>query len=258
VLPDRDFFYALAEAAKAETLPRFRTGLSVVNKLASGFDPVTEGDRAAEAAIRSLIEDRFPDHGILGEEHGNVGLDREHVWVIDPIDGTRAFISGLPVWGTLIGLRSAGRATMGLMDQPFTGERYFADGERSWYSGPDGERQIRVRDCGALADAVLFTTSPHIFTGDALERYRAVEEKVRLFRYGCDCYAYALLASGHVDLVIEDSLQPYDVGALIPLIEQAGGIVTTWDGGRPENGGNIIAAGSRAAYEQALALLAAP
>ncbi|WP_105383219.1 histidinol-phosphatase [Neorhizobium alkalisoli] len=255
MLPDRNFFDTLADAAKAETLPRFRTGLSVVNKLESGFDPVTEGDRAAETAIRLLIEEKFPDHGILGEEHENIGLDREHIWVIDPIDGTRAFISGLPVWGTLIGFRSNGRAAMGLMDQPFTGERYFADGTRSWYRGPDGERQIETRDCGELKNAILFTTSPHIFTGADLTLYRSVEEKVRLFRYGCDCYAYALLASGHVDLVVESSLQPYDVGALIPLIEQAGGIITTWDGGRPENGGNIVAAGSRAVHGQALELL---
>lgn len=255
MLPDRNFFYTLADAAKAETLPRFRTGLSVVNKLESGFDPVTEGDRAAETAIRLLIEEKFPYHGILGEEHENIGLDREHIWVIDPIDGTRAFISGLPVWGTLIGFRSNGRATMGLVDQPFTGERYFADGTHSWYRGPDGERQIATRDCGELKNAILFTTSPHIFTGADLALYRSVEEKVRLFRYGCDCYAYALLASGHVDLVVENSLQPYDVGALIPLIEQAGGIITTWDGGRPENGGNIVAAGSPAVHRQALELL---
>ncbi len=255
MLPDRNFFYRLADAAKAETLPRFRTGVSVVNKMAGGFDPVTEGDQAAETAIRSLIVEQFPDHGILGEEHENIGLDREHVWVIDPIDGTRAFISGLPVWGTLIGFQSSGRASMGLMDQPFIGERYFADGKQSWYLGPDGERQISVRDCGELANATLFTTSPHIFTGRDLDRYRSVEERVRLFRYGCDCYAYVLLASGHVDLVVENNLKPYDVGALIPIIEQAGGVITTWDGGRPENGGSIVAAGSRAVHEQALALL---
>jgi histidinol-phosphate phosphatase HisN, inositol monophosphatase family len=253
--PDRAFFYALADAAKAETLPWFRTGAYVTNKLEGGFDPVTEGDQAAESAIRALIEQRFPEHGILGEEHENIGLDRENIWVIDPIDGTRAFISGVPVWGTLIGFQSGGRSVMGLMDQPFTGERYFADGERSWYSGPDGERQIRTRDCERLSDAILFTTSPHIFTGEDAERYRAVERHVRLFRYGTDCYAYALLASGHVDLVVENSLKPYDVGALIPLIEHAGGIITTWDGGRPEGGGNIVAAGSRALHEQAMSIL---
>lgn len=256
MLPDRVFFDRLAAAAKAETLPRFRSRLDVVNKLAGGYDPVTEGDRAAETAIRALIEAEFPDHGILGEEHENIGIDRDYVWVIDPIDGTRAFISGVPMWGTLIGFQHHGRALMGMMDQPFTGERYYADGEKAWYSGPDDERQIRTRQCAGLEDAILFTTSPHIFIGDELTRYQTIEDKVRLFRYGIDCYAYALLAAGHVDLVIETSLKPYDVGALIPIIEQAGGIITTWDGGRPEAGGRIIAAGCKAVHEQALALLA--
>lgn len=256
MLPDRDFFFRLADAAKAETLPRFRTGIAVANKQDGGYDPVTEGDQAAETAIRALITRHFPDHGILGEEHGSVGTDRDHVWVIDPIDGTRAFISGLPVWGTLIGFQSAGRATMGVMDQPFTGERYFADGQASWYFGPGGDRQIRTRECATLADAVLFTTSPHIFTAQEAARYKAVEEQVRLFRYGVDCYAYALLAAGHVDLVIESGLKPYDVGALIPITEQAGGIITNWDGGRPEAAGRIIAAGSKALHEQALTHLA--
>ena len=255
MFPDRAFFHALADAAKAETLPRFRTGAYVTNKMEGGFDPVTEGDRAAETAIRALITEKFPEHGILVEEHDNIGLDREHIWVIDPIDGTRAFISGLPVWGTLIGFQSEGRATMGLMDQPFTGERYFADGKRSWYSGPDGERQISTRDCKSLSDAILFTTSPHLFVGGDRSKYQAVESRVRLFRYGCDCYAYALLAAGHVDIVVENGLKPYDVGALIPLIEQAGGIITTWDGGRPEAGGSILAAGSKAVHEEAMELL---
>ncbi|MEH3124698.1 histidinol-phosphatase [Agrobacterium cavarae] len=255
MLPDRNFFFRLADAAKAETLPRFRTGIAVDNKQAGGYDPVTEGDQAAEAAIRALITEHFPDHGILGEEHGSIGLDREHIWVIDPIDGTRAFISGVPVWGTLIGFQSGGRAKMGLMDQPFTGERYFADGKKAWYKGQEGEKQIKTRACQSLSDAVLFTTSPHIFTAAEAERYGQIQDKVRLFRYGVDCYAYALLAAGHVDLVIESGLKPYDVGALIPIIEQAGGIITTWDGGRPEGAGRIIAAGSKAVHEEALALL---
>lgn len=255
MLPDRAFFDLLADAAKAETLPRFRVGADVVNKEASGFDPVTEGDRAAEAAIRALIIEHFPDHGILGEEHGSVGLDREYVWVIDPIDGTRAFISGVPVWGTLIGLYRNGDAVMGMVDQPFTGERYFGDGRRSHYAGPEGSRVLATRACENLSDAIMFTTSPHMFTGSARERYESVQEKVRLFRYGVDCYAYALLAAGHVDLVIESGLKPYDVGGLIPVIEQAGGIITDWEGGPAENGGNIIAAGSRAVYEQAMAIL---
>jgi histidinol phosphatase-like enzyme (inositol monophosphatase family) len=253
--PTRDFFDRLADAAKAETLPRFRSGLSVVNKEAEGFDPVTEGDQAAEAAIRRLIEAEFPDHGILGEEHANIRMDSDQVWVIDPIDGTRAFISGVPVWGTLIGFQEHGRSVMGLMEQPFTGERYFADGEKSWYSGPDGERQIQTRACSGLSDAILYTTSPDIFLDDERARFDAVRNKVRLTRYGVDCYAYALLAAGFVDLVIETGLKPYDVGALIPIIEQAGGLITTWEGGRPEAAGKIIAASSVDVYEQARALL---
>ncbi|MCK3779106.1 histidinol-phosphatase [Ensifer sesbaniae] len=255
MLPDRAFFDRLAEAAKAETLPRFRIGTSVANKLEGGFDPVTEADQSAEAAIRALIERHFPEHGILGEEHGNVGLDREHVWVIDPIDGTRAFISGLPVWGTLIGLYRNGEAIMGLMDQPFTGERYFADGRETVYRGPGGEQVLSTRACKSLSDAVLFTTSPHLYTGDFKTRYEALQSKVRLFRYGCDCYAFALLAAGHVDLVIECGLKPYDVGGLIPLIEQAGGIITNWQGGPAEMGGEVIAAGSAELHAQALEIL---
>ncbi|MCM2290844.1 histidinol-phosphatase [Allorhizobium sp. BGMRC 0089] len=255
--PDKAFFDDLAAAARAETLPRFRVGIDVVNKLEGGFDPVTEGDRAAEQAIRSLIEARFPEHGILGEEHENVGLNRDCLWVIDPIDGTRAFISGLPTWGTLIGFQEHGRAVMGMMDQPFTGERYFADATGSFYSGPDGQKRISTRACAGLSEAIFYTTSPDIFAEDEKPRFAAVRDRVRLMRYGVDCYAYALLAAGYVDLVIESGLKPYDIAALIPIIEQAGGIVTTWDGGRPEGGGQIIAAGSRAVHEEALALLQA-
>ena len=164
-------------------------------------------------------------------------------------------LSGVPVWGTLIGFQEHGKSVMGLMEQPFTGERYYADGERSWYSGPDGERQNQVRDCGSLENAILFTTSPHLFKDWEVERFQAVQDKVKLFRYGVDCYAYCLLAAGHVDLVIETVLKPYDVGALIPIIEQAGGIITTWDGGRPEAGGSIIAAGSKAVHAEAMDML---
>ncbi|MDQ0321845.1 histidinol phosphatase-like enzyme (inositol monophosphatase family) [Pararhizobium capsulatum DSM 1112] len=255
MLPDRDFFDRLADAARAETLPRFRTGISVANKEAASFDPVTEGDRAAEAAIRALIGQAFPEHGILGEEYGSVGLDREHVWVIDPIDGTRAFISGLPVWGTLIGLYRNGEAIMGLMDQPFTGERYFADGHRTIYRGPEGEKTLATRACDALSEAIMFTTSPHLFSGDIKRRFDNVESRVRLSRYGCDCYAFALLAGGHIDLVIEAGLKPYDVGGLIPLIEQAGGVITNWAGGPAEMGGEVIAAGDPALHAQVLEIL---
>jgi myo-inositol-1(or 4)-monophosphatase len=255
MLPDRTFFDRLADAASAETLPRFRTGLDVTDKGGQYYDPVTEGDQMAEAAIRALIEAEYPGHGILGEEHGSMGLDREFVWVIDPIDGTRAFIAGVPVWGTLIGLYQRGRARMGLIDQPFTGERYFADGERSHYSGPGGARILKTSGRTRVADAILFTTSPHLLKDEDERRYQNVESRVRLFRYGIDCYAYALLAGGHVDLVIENSLKPYDVGGIIPVVEQAGGIMTTWTGGRPEMGGHIIAAATAELHAEALDLL---
>ena len=255
MLPDRAFFDRLADAASAETLPRFRAGIDVVNKQDGGFDPVTEGDRAAETAIRALITAEFPDHGILGEEHANIGVDRENLWVIDPIDGTRSFISGLPTWGTLIGFYVNGRAKMGVIEQPFSRERYFADGSKTLYRGPDGERIVKVRDCGDLSNATMFTTSPHIFQARERVLYDAVESRVRLFRYGVDCYAYALLAGGYIDLVVESGLKPYDVGALIPVVEQAGGIITSWDGGRPEMGGAVVAAGSRAVHEQVLNIL---
>lgn len=250
-----EFMRRIAEVAAAETLPRFRKQGVVSNKEQESFDPVTEADREAERAIRALIHVEFPDHGILGEEHGNENMASRHVWVIDPIDGTRAFISGVPVWGTLIGLYRNGEAVMGLIDQPFTGERYFADGTVSRYSGPDGSKVLSARACESLSDAILFTTSPHLFVDGRKARFEAVQEKVRLFRYGCDCYAYALLAAGHIDLVVECGLKPYDVGGLIPVIEQAGGIITTWDGGAAENGGEIIAAGSRKVYDAAMAIL---
>ncbi len=256
MLPPISFLNDLAEFAAAETLPRFRNGTSVVNKHASGFDPVTEADRAAETAIRRAIEASWPDHGILGEEHGAMGMDRDFVWVIDPIDGTRAFISGLPVWGTLVGLYEKNRAIMGLMDQPFTGERFVAGPEGAYYSRQGSDRApLKVRDCEALEHATLFTTAPELYAGETARRFETLRASVRLTRFGCDCYAFGLLAAGHIDIVVERGLQPYDIAALIPIIEQAGGIVTTWAGERPEQGGDIVACGSRAVHEAAMKLL---
>ncbi|MBW8639163.1 histidinol-phosphatase [Hoeflea sp. WL0058] len=254
--PDLEFLHRLADVAARETLPRFRATSDVINKETAGFDPVTEADRAAEAAIRALIAEGFPDHGILGEEHGAEGLDREYVWVIDPIDGTRAYISGVPLWGTLIGLYHNGRAVMGLMDQPFTRERYVSDGARCLYRGPEGERQLSARKGLTLAEATLFTTSPFLFSNTHIDRFRAVENKVNLSRYGCDCYAYALVAAGHADIVVESGLKPYDIAGLIPVLEGAGAIVTDWNGARPEQGGDIVAAGCERLHAEALELLA--
>ncbi|PHP67223.1 histidinol-phosphatase [Zhengella mangrovi] len=250
-----EFFREAAAVAAREGLPRFRTGVSVDNKLDAGFDPVTEADRAIERAIRDLIGKAYPGHGILGEEEGAEGLDREHVWVLDPIDGTRAFISGLPVWGTLLGLTRDGDAVAGMMAQPFTGELYYGDATGAHYEGPGGARQLKTRPTGSLGEATLFTTSPALYAGDKRRGYDRLEAAIRLPRYGTDCYAFAMVAAGHADFACECGLKPYDIVGLIPIIEQAGGIVTRWDGGPAETGGDILASGNPALHEQALALL---
>ncbi|WP_265518560.1 histidinol-phosphatase [Nitratireductor luteus] len=253
--PTPDFMRRIAAAAAAETLPRFRNGGSIDNKLAAGFDPVTEADKAAERAIRTLIREEFPEHGIIGEEFGAENADHSHVWVIDPIDGTRAFISGLPLWGTLVGLTVEGKAVAGLMSQPFTGELYFADGEGAFYEGPGGNRGLATRATTALGEATLCTTTPALFHGPRRALYDRVEQAVKLPRYGTDCYAYAMVAAGHVDLVVECDLQPYDIVGLIPIIEKAGGVITRWDGAAAEQGGDIVAAATPELHSQAMDLL---
>ncbi|WP_157016323.1 histidinol-phosphatase [Mesorhizobium xinjiangense] len=250
-----EFLRRIATAAAGESLPRFRRAGAVANKLESGFDPVTEADRETERVIRALIEAEYPRDGILGEEHGGKPGETGRVWVIDPIDGTRAFISGIPLWGTLVGLTENGRAVCGLMSQPFTGELYYATGEGAFYDGPGGARRLETRRTTRLDEATLCTTTPALFDTRRRALYDRVEEAVRLPRYGTDCYAYAMVAAGHVDLVIECSLNPYDIVGLIPIIEQAGGIVTTWQGGPAEEGGDIIAAATPELHRAALDLL---
>lgn len=252
---DAEFMRRLAAVAAAETLPRFRQNAAIVDKGTSRFDPVTEADREAERAIRGVLKERFPDHGVLGEEWGGENLESRHVWVIDPIDGTRAFISGLPLWGTLIGLLEDGRAVAGLMAQPFTGELFFAVNGQAFYEGPGGPQGLRTRRTARLAEATLCTTSPALY-GTARSAYDRLEKAVRMARYGTDCYAFAMLAAGHVDLVTEGGLQPYDIVALIPIIEAAGGVVTDWAGGPAEKGGMILAAATPELHAEALALLA--
>ncbi len=244
-------------ALSGETVrPFFRTALGVENKSRSGgFDPVTAADRAAEAAMRSLIKRTFPAHGILGEEFEAERPEAEYVWVLDPIDGTKSFICGMPAWGTLIALTRNGEPLYGMMHQPFTREHFTGDGSTARYRGPAGDRTLRTRSCAALQDAVLLTTSPLIMSEADRRKFRRVEQAVRLSRYGGDCYAYCMLAAGHVDLVIETELKPYDVLALIPIITGAGGVITTWDNGRPHGGGRIIAAGDRRVHAQAMELL---
>ena len=250
------FVDELAAVSGETILPFFRTALSVENKGGLGnFDPVTAADRAAEGVMRALIGRRFPDHGIIGEECGEEHADAEYVWVLDPIDGTKSFISGMPAWGTLIALTRFGEPVFGLMNQPFTGERFSGDGGAAQYRGPAGPRDLRVRACAALAEAVLFTTSPRLMNDADRDVFGRVEDAVRLSRYGGDCYAYCMLAAGHVDLVIETELKPHDVLALIPIIAGAGGIMTTWENGSPAAGGRIIAAGDKRVHAEALSVL---
>ncbi len=250
------FIDELATVSGDAILPFFRTSLGVEDKNRGGsFDPVTAADRAAEQAIRALIRGNFPEHGIVGEEYGNERTDAEYVWVLDPIDGTKSFISGMPAWGTLIALTRFGEPVFGMMHQPFIRERFTGDGGAARYRGPAGNRALMVRPCAALSDAVLFTTSPLLMAEDERGAFKRVEEAVRLSRYGGDCYAYCMVAAGHVDVVIESGLKPHDIVALIPIITGAGGIVTSWDGGPATAGGRIIAAGDRRVHEAAVALL---
>jgi myo-inositol-1(or 4)-monophosphatase len=250
------FVDRLAAASGEAILPFFRTMLSVENKSrGANFDPVTEADRAAENVMRSLIRRNFPDHGIIGEEFGNERTEAEYVWVLDPIDGTKSFISGMPVWGTLIALTRAGEPVYGMMHQPFTRESFTGDGGAARYKGPAGERALRTRRCGALSDAICTTTSPLLMNAADRAAFARVEAAVRLSRYGGDCYGYCMLAAGHVDLVIETELKPYDILPLMPIIAGAGGIVTAWDGGTAKAGGRVVAAGDRRVHEEAMKLL---
>lgn len=250
------FVDRLAKVAGEAILPFFRTALAIENKKLKGaFDPVTAADRAAETAMRALIREHFPAHGIVGEEFDDVKSDAPYTWVLDPIDGTKSFIAGMPVWGTLIGLCRDDAPVYGMMAQPFIGERFTGDGVTAKYRGPAGERKLMTRKCETLDDALLFTTSPHLFSAAEKERYERVEKNVRLPRFGADCYAYCMIAAGYVDLVIEAGLDSYDIVPLIPIIEGAGGIVTTWRGESAYKGGQIIAAGDKRVHAAALEIL---
>lgn len=254
-----DAAHTFADLSGSAILPHFRRRIRIDNKDADGgFDPVTTADRAAERAISKALARRWPDHGLEGEEYGHRNPDARMRWIVDPIDGTRAFILGLPIWGTLIGLMDGDSPVIGMMDQPYTRERFWSGERASYFRAPDGnERRIRTRNCGALADAMVTSTDPGLFiTAKERRGFKAVKERVRSVRYGGDCYAYCLLAAGLIDIVIEAGLKTYDVVALIPIIERAGGCITTWDGKPATQGGRIIAAGDPYIHEQALKLLA--
>jgi myo-inositol-1(or 4)-monophosphatase len=254
-----DFAHGLADLSGTIIRPYFRKPLAVANKGEKGaFDPVTKADRAAERAIRRAIKERWPDHGLVGEELGSAGEDRRFRWVVDPIDGTRAFIMGSPLWGTLIGLLDEEEPILGLMDQPFTGERFWSGATGAHMRTRAGKpRRIKTRACASLTEATLTTTHPELFTkGREAQAFARLAERVRMTRCGGDCYGYCLLAAGFVDLVVEAGLKAHDVVALIPIIERAGGRMTTWEGGPATSGGTVIAAGDARLHEQAMAILA--
>ncbi len=246
----------LCAAARRETLPRFRAALTIDNKRTGhAFDPVTDADRAVETALRALIEEAYPSHGILGEELGAKPARSPYEWTLDPIDGTRAFISGVPLWTTLIALSVEGRPILGIIDQPYLDERYAGGPRGATFRRGSIQRPLRVRPCARLADATISTTDAFLFDGAEMGGFEQVRRAARLARYGCDAYAYAMVAAGHMDLVIESGLQPYDVRALVPVVEGAGGLLTDWRGEPAWDGGQVIAAGDPRAHADALIAL---
>ena len=239
-----DFACQLAERAGESILPHFRQSPAIDNKKAGdGYDPVTEADRASEQVMRDAIRARYPSHGILGEEFGHEPGDGL-TWVLDPIDGTRGFVMGLLHWGTLVALFDGEKPAVGVIHQPFLGETFSGDGHSAHYRRSDDSRALRTRPCPRLQDALAGTTAPDLFkTREETAAFERIRAHARTVRYGTDCYLYAMLAMGQADLVIEASLKPYDVQALIPVVEGAGGVITDWEGGNPAMGGQVLATG---------------
>ena len=245
--------HALADAARAAILPHFRAaGLQADNKLSEGFDPVTVADKAAERAMREVLARLRPDDGILGEEYGATEGSTGLTWVLDPIDGTRAFLSGTPTWGVLIAVMDQSGPVMGLVDQPYIRERFFGGFGEAWVEGPSGRQTLETRPPRGLDEAILFTTFPEVGTPDEGRAFHELAGHVRLTRYGMDCYGYALVAAGQVDLVVEAGLQAYDIQGPQAVVEAAGGVVTDWQGGPAHMGGRVIAAANAEIHAAAL------
>ena len=248
--------HLLADAARPETLKHFRrTDLSTDNKDVDGYDPVTIADKAAEQVMRAVLAEERPDDGILGEEFGTKPGTSGFTWVLDPIDGTRGYVSGTPTWGILISVADATGPLFGLIDQPYINERFVGGFGQSSMTGPLGERPLGTRKSVAIDEARLLTTFPEVGTAADEKAFRKVAEQVQLTRYGMDCYGYALLAAGQVDLVIEAGLHPYDIHAPIAVIKAAGGVVSNWQGGAAHNGGRVIAAANSEIHALALSIL---
>lgn len=253
----RAFMDRLADAARAEILPRFRVGAAVDDKHGAdrGFDPVTDADREAERAMRALIQSTYPTHGILGEEFDAIPSQDGFAFVLDPVDGTRAFVAGLPLWGTLIALTYQGEPLIGVIDQAYLDERY-----SGWPGGATlrvrGQSQnLRTRATGTLSEAILATTDPFLFNPSERGGFEMLRQTARLTRYGCDCYAYAMLAAGTIDVVAESGLRVWDVAALLPVVRGAGGACVNWRGGSPAAGGQLLAVSDARLIEPCLTAL---
>ena len=247
------FALQLAQASGEAILPHFRQKLSVDNKLGKGWDPVTEGDRAAERTIRALIEKHYPTHGIIGEEYGTKQGSSAYTWVLDPIDGTRAFVIGLPVWTTLIGLYRDSQPFLGFMNQPYVGELFYGTPQGAFFKRGSETNQIKCASPKPLAQALAGTTSPHLYQPE--DQFHKLRNATQLMRYGGDAYFFSLMAAGHMDIALDADLQIYDIAALIPIIRGAGGVIGTWDGKDENQGGNILAASCQSLFDEAKALL---
>lgn len=253
-----DFSRRLAIVAGDAILPLFRTSSVVNNKIDGGFDPVTEADRSAERAMRLLIEKTYPDHGITGEELASKPAKSDFNWVLDPIDGTRSFICGMPTWTTLIALTCQGKPILGIVSQPFVQEIFIGGAYGAWSENLSGRRRLAVRPAADITEAILTTVAPENYKSETQKRVlQALSNRARMTRFGGDAYFFAMLAAGFVDIAMDAGLETYDIAALVPIIEAAGGTVTTWDGYEATAGGDIIAAASPALHAAALEIIRA-
>ena len=251
------FAIELAAATSPVALPLFRTAMAVENKQAGGFDPVTQADRAAEQVMRDMIEYRFPDHGIFGEEFGEKPARSDFTWILDPIDGTRSFICGTPTWMTLVGVKHQDRMIAGAAGQPVTGEIFAGNTDGAHLQTATQTARLHCTAETDLGKVLAGTTAPALFRKHGHhDRLMRIENRVQSLRYDADSYFHCMVAAGQLGISLDTGLQAYDIAPLIPIIEGAGGIVTTWDGGDASNGGDILASGNASLHEQALALLA--
>ena len=250
------FALTLAEAAASQILPHFRQNTPVAVKEHEHWDPVTEGDKAGERAIRYLIEKHYPTHGIIGEEYGEKKGASGLTWIVDPVDGTRAFVIGLPTWATLIALYEDGEPRIGVMAQPFVGDTFFGNPHGAWLDHRGARAAIHVSRQQELSHAMVGTTAPHLFMGPSAAAFERLTSKTQLIRFGLDAYSYSLLAAGHLDIALDAGLHVHDIAALIPIVKGAGGVMGSWTGEDVAQGGNVICASNQQLLDEAIAVMA--